>query len=145
MKKKISMVLLSLVTVLSISTPAMAYISPETGRHIEYFDYKAKVESSITTFSDVEAEKQYRDRQWAVTLEDNGGAVFNTCHALFRYATCADQAGVEVWIQGTGSGSGDFYDDWGFENFPWYVIGSRCNTRETEARVLKGQFSPDAP
>lgn len=136
------------VMILTFSIPAFASERSaryyENGREIQKFSYSTKASSYINTFSESVSKKIYKERQWAVTLESNGGATYKTAHALFRHATGAEQAGAQCWISGTGNGGGAFDDDWGFENYPYYVIGSRLDTREVGTKTLSGQFSADA-
>lgn len=149
MKRKISTFVLTAVMAVLISVPVMASeVSPfywEGGREVQYFSYATKASSYITTFSDTVSQKMYQNRQWVVSLSNNGGASYKTAHALFRHATGSVQAGAQCWISGTGNGGGTFSDDWGFANYPYYVIGSRLDTRETGTKTLSGQFSADAP
>lgn len=149
MKRKLETLFLTVAVAMLISVPAFASeIGPrywEGGREVQYFSYSTKASSSITTFSDTVSQKMFKNRQWAVTLSSNGGATYKTAHALFRHATGGVQAGAQCWISGTGNGGGAFSDDWGFANYPYYVIGSRLDTRETGTKTLSGQFSADAP
>lgn len=118
----------------------------ENGREIQYFGYTTYPQSTYTTFSSTVATKVFLSRNWVVSLTNSGGAVYPTYHALFREATSPPvQAGAQCSISGTGNSGEAFTDTWGFNNYPYYVIGSRLDTRESTSRYLSGQFSPDSP